>query len=148
MSNTPDQTPTAQAAGSGTPPSEMFEDAFMSPCSGIRRSCECGREFYDLSEGDSTNWERGEWADLTARDDGDRVIGFPHSVGVYVISDREYVVGCPCNAGGPAERWILENADNIARYLNERAKALRAKADRIEVQNTKASDGREGSDAD
>lgn len=94
---------------------ENFKRAFSSNCSGCRRVCRCGREFYDFEN--HWDWEQGEIEKLDA---DKNATGLPNSVGTVRFQGREYVADCDCwhqEAEGLVA-FVDFNASQIARYLN------------------------------
>lgn len=116
------------------PCSKLFEKIFDSHTGGCRRECVCGRTHFDISS-NGWDWNKGELEELQdkAKKDSDRYVTQDGSVGTMAINDVEIVYGCPCNNAKDYENFILRHADQIKEYLNERAKILRAEADRIEM---------------
>lgn len=103
-----------------------FERAFTSGTSGIRRTCNCGREFYDSEE--RIGWETGELEEL--RNDPEAT-GLEHPVGSLVIGNIEYVDACDC--WHPRARnivaWITEHRREIGAFYKLEAADLKALSD-------------------
>ena len=118
--------------------SELFEDIFRSNNGGCLRICVCGRINFDSSD-NGWDWDQGELEELekNQKNNPDKYIEHDGSVGTMVVSGNEIVCGCICEHAKKSEDFILENAENIAEYLNKKAKRLKEKAERIEVINAK-----------
>lgn len=56
-------------------------------------------------------------------------------IGCMEVNGTEIVFECPCNSARKYEEFLMNEATNIARYLNKRAKAMRDKANQIEVKD-------------
>lgn len=117
--------------------SELFERGFAENSSGCIRECECGRVTFNPSGG--WTWEKGELEELFAKQDADpdKYRSVNHSVGSMTIDDKEYVLGCPCNAGRQTEDFIIKHARQVAKYLNARAEALERHARTTRVAGVK-----------
>ncbi len=94
---------------------ENFEKAFTNNYSGCRRTCGCGREFWDgYNRGYS--WEDGE---IEALEKNPNATVLEHSVGTIEFEGREYVMDCDC-WHPRAEKlmgFIDGHANEIAKYL-------------------------------
>jgi len=113
--------------------SKLFDDIFASGCGGCERTCACGIHWFDIQDG--WDWEEGELEDLKkkAAEDPEKYKESDGSVGTVEIDDQEIVYGCTCDYAWKYEQFIISHGRQIARYLNERAKALRETAEAIEV---------------
>ena len=119
-------------------PTELFETVFDSCCSGIVRTCACGRTHFDSSD-NMSSWEEGELEGLLkkAQEHPNMYIDCDHSIGTMNINGVEVVYDCKCDIAQKYENFILNNAKQIAQYLNKRAKMLRETANEIEITNEK-----------
>lgn len=119
---------------SDKPPSECFEQAFSDSCSGCVRDCACGRTVFDNAN--QWDWEDGELEHLErmAKSKPERYTAVDYSVATMTIHGEEWVMGCPCNGVRKWQEFLDQHADQAAKYLNERVKQLRAKAEAITVE--------------
>ena len=94
---------------------ELFERAFTSHCSGCRRVCRCGREFFDFEN--SYDWEEGE---LEGLQKNPKTTGLPYAVGTVMLENREFVQDCDCwhERARQIKAFIDGHATQIARYLS------------------------------
>lgn len=113
--------------------SELFSDVFDSKYGGCIRTCECGITHFDTYN--IYDWEEGELEELQqkAKDDPEHYVEIDCAVGTIEIGGIEIVYGCTCNLAKKYEDFILNYAEQLAKYLNKRATMLREKADKIEV---------------
>jgi hypothetical protein len=114
--------------------SELFETIFDSHGGGCRRECACGRTHFDISD-NGWDWEDGELEGLQAKakEQPDKYIEHDGIVGCMEICGAVIVYDCKCGLALAHERFLVVDAERIAKYLNERAKRLREKADKMEV---------------
>jgi hypothetical protein len=112
--------------------SELFADVFDSRCGGARRTCECGRTFFDYT--DSGCFEEGEFEELQAKSiaEPDKYCAVDHTVGTIEIGGVQIVYGCTCELAAKYERFIRANARRIAEYLRGYAAQLHAQADAVD----------------
>ena len=113
--------------------SELFGDVFHSHCGGIVRTCDCGRTHYNAA--DSSFFDEGELEDLVEKTKiyPDKYFATDYTITTMEIGSSEIVCGCVCNL---AQRWeavLIEQGQQIAQYLNSRAKALKEESSAIEV---------------
>lgn len=106
---------------------ENFEQAFRGGVSGLRRTCECGVEYWD-SYNSGYDWEEGEREALEA---DPKAKALDHSVGVVELEGRYYVDGCTCwhKRAEQVIRFLNEHAVAIAEYLTLEKKRKQAEAD-------------------
>ncbi len=57
-----------------------------------------------------------------------------HGETIAWADSREFVMGCPCNGMRPYQDFIDSHAEQIAEYLNARAKQLAEHAEKMKVQ--------------
>ena len=106
--------------------SDAFIEAFRSNCSGIVRTCACGRthyndvdtQFYDDEE------EISEFRKFHAKEP-DKYIPHEEDVGTMNVFGAEIVIGCICDRAAKAERSILTHKYAIASYFELCAEAKR-----------------------
>jgi hypothetical protein len=107
--------------------SEDFERAFSSGCGGCRRTCHCGREYYDF-ENEGYGWEEGELEELNKRADEEpgKVRGLPYSVGTMIVDGSEFVMGCDECAERLTryERFIWNHRRQIIEYLKRKCERI------------------------
>jgi hypothetical protein len=99
---------------------ESFERAFATSHSGCRRSCPCGREFYNPSGG--WTWEEGELAELEANP---KATAVEHSVGTINFDGVEFALDCDCwhERAVRVIRALVHYDEQIAEFLTlERAR--------------------------
>lgn len=103
-----------------------FEQAFSSGTSGIRRTCECGREYYDGEE--RIGWETGELEELQKDPEA---CGLDHPVGSLIIGRVEYVQACSCwhSRARNIVAWLTEHRREIGAFFKLEADDLKAKAE-------------------
>lgn len=92
----------------------MFERAFRDGTAGCRRTCECGKEYYDGVQ--TYDWEEGELERLEA---DTQAVGLDYTPGDITIEGRTYVDACTC-WHKRAERimaFIDGHGHKIASYL-------------------------------
>lgn len=113
--------------------SELFERVFSSHCSGIVRDCCCGRTYFNSSE--DYCFEDGELECLLeqSKKDPEKYIEVDYSIGTMEIDGKEIVIGCKCDIAKKYENFILNHAQLLAKYLNEYAKQLEEKAQKVKV---------------
>ena len=113
--------------------SELFMKVFSSGCSGVVRTCTCGRTVFDST--DFVSYDDGELDDLIDKSyaDPDKYIAVDHSVRTLVINGVEIVDGCKCDVALSYERFIRANAICLAEYLRGYSKLLHEHADAVNV---------------
>jgi hypothetical protein len=102
---------------------ENFLKAFDTHCGGIRRTCECGREFYNYM--DANCFDPGELQDLQA---DPTATGLDYTIDTFLVEGKEYVIDCDCWHGRVATliAWIDAHGRHIAEYLTlEKQRLLR-----------------------
>ena len=108
---------------------ESFAEAFRSNCGGCRRTCECGREFYNPDGG--WTWETGELEGLELR----KATALDYTVTTVGFEGKELVMDCDC--WHPRAKQIMSfldgHADAIAKYLTNEKKRKQSEADRSPV---------------
>jgi hypothetical protein len=106
---------------------ENFERAFTSGGGGCRKTCECGKEFYNPD--DSWDWDDGELDELYADPDA---VSLPHTVGTLIVGGTEYVCDCDCWLPQAVKMmaWLDANAYQIAEYLSLERERKTAEAER------------------
>ena len=94
---------------------EIFERAFSSGGAGCRRTCQCGREFYDWYN--TYDWEEGE---LEALNENPNAEGHDFSIGTLYIEGEEFCECCNCWHGRAEQimKWLDAHARPIAKYLS------------------------------
>jgi len=113
--------------------SDIFREAFNSHTGGICRDCVCGRVHFNSE--DASDFDEGELEELMekAKAQPGKYIERDHTVSTMEINGIEIVNGCACDSAQKYEQLFIREAAQIAEYLNNRASALRAKADAIQV---------------
>jgi len=113
--------------------SELFWETFDSGCGGCVRVCECGITHFDTFN--VYDWEQGELEKYLekAKEDPEKYREHDCSIGTIEIAGYQIVYGCSCDLAKKFEDFIISHAVQIAKYLNERAKLLKHKAEMIEV---------------
>ena len=115
--------------------SDEFINAFHSGTSGCVRECYCGITHFD-NEPDDYDWEEGELENLRLLAvNGENCRVSDGSVRTIIIDNKEIVIGCSCNHAARYESFLIDNAVNIAKFLNARAELLRQKAEQISIKN-------------
>lgn len=98
-----------------------FERAFTTNSGGCRRTCECGREFYNPDH--TWTWEPGE---LDALADDPNANAVDYTVGEVVFEGKEYAN--PCDCWHPRARkiivWLYYHGEGIAQFLSLEKKRL------------------------
>ena len=104
---------------------ESFARAFRSGCGGCRRTCECGREFYDPHN--NWSWEEGELEGLERRN----ATVLDYSVGTVEFEGKEFVEDCDCwhERATKIIGFIDNQSHAIADYLTNEKKRKQAIAD-------------------
>ena len=128
----------------GRQPSEEFEEAFDSPGGGSRRSCECGREYFNGDGG--WDWEEGELKQLRelAQRDPEGYIELDYSCGGMEVAGEFIVFYCPCGRARAYEELFRRSARGIADYLSRRARRIEAEASRVKTEETVNEGGGKG----
>ena len=113
--------------------SPEFEEAFRDGYGGCRRTCDCGRELFDIAN--SYDWEEGELENLTklATEKPEEYVALEYSCSTLTVNGRTFVLGCPCNGARPYEDWINRHDRQLAAYLNKRSKLLEEEAKALKV---------------
>lgn len=110
---------------------DRFARAFATDCGGLRRTCDCGREFYDSMTWGG-GWEEGE---LEKLQEDKKAVDLQHTVGTIEFTGKEYVQDCNCwhaAALGTAQ-WLDTHAHSTALYLNGEKAHLQQVADAASV---------------
>ena len=113
--------------------SDLFSEVFDSHCSGIVRTCSCGKTFYNA---DASNlFDDGEFEDLErkSKQNPDSFIGVNGNVYTMEIDGKQIVYGCSCDTAKRYESFILNHSIKLAQYLKKYAVQLREKADMVDV---------------
>jgi len=94
---------------------ETFISAFRTNMSGCRRTCHCGREYWDGGN-DGYSWEDGE---IEALSNNPNAVELPYTVETIEICGIEYVPDCDCwhRKAYAMLEFIDGNAVAIAQYL-------------------------------
>lgn len=113
------------------PKLENFERAFTSGSSGCRRTCECGREFWD-SYNEGYDWEPGEVEELKNNPNATSVA---YSVSSIILEGKEYPMDCDCwHKRAEQIMGLIDGHDHaIARYLTLEKQRKQAIADKAPV---------------
>ena len=113
--------------------SEMFQTAFGDQSAGCRRDCACGRVHFDGSDSNGWTWDEGELENLRARREQkpEEYFEWDYAVRAMIIDGNYFVMDCPCGYAVKAEKFILQNAEAIKRYLVAWSKEMMAKAEAI-----------------
>jgi len=113
--------------------SEIFEKVFDTRGSGCVRKCACGITYFDGS--DWSAFYEGELEELRrkAQETPDKFVEWNQSVGCMEIGGQSIVYGCNCDTAQKYEQFIVNYSEQLAKYLNMRAAALRRKAGMIGV---------------
>lgn len=109
---------------------ETFITGFSMNSSGCRRTCHCGREFFDGAN-DGWTWEDGELEHLRES----KATELPYSVEGILLEGREYVSDCDCwrKRGRQIKAFLDHNAHGICRYFEEEKKRKQREADSAPV---------------
>ena len=93
---------------------ESFTDAFDENTGSCRRTCACGREFFDGYN--NYDWCEGEIEKLR-EDPNATELG--HSVGAIDLEGRSYMLDCECwhERAKRIINWLDANAEQVAAYL-------------------------------
>lgn len=110
---------------------ESFEKAFRGGINGLRRTCECGVEYWD-SYNSGYDWDEGE---REALEDDPTKIPVSYAVGIIEFEGRTYVDACTCwhERAKRIASWIDSHAEAIAEYLSLEKKRKQNEADRSPV---------------
>lgn len=94
---------------------ENFERAFSNGMSGCRRTCDCGKEYYDGVN--SYDWDEGE---LEGLEKDPAAIGLDHPCGDMGFEGREFVDACTCwhERAKQLMKFLDNHAYKIAEYLS------------------------------
>lgn len=105
---------------------DLFERAFSSGDNGCRRTCACGRVFYDIEN--HWDWEDGEMEALQANKDA---TAMPHACGGVILHGAEYAMDCTC--WHPMAEQLIgiirTNKRRIAKFINLEAEHLKRLAE-------------------
>lgn len=106
---------------------EIFEETFSSRIAGCRRTCQCGRTFYNGS-GD-WDWNEGEIAALEKSD----ATAVDYAIGGVILQGVEYANACTCwhPIAKRAIGFIVGHDRQIADFLNKRRERTIAAANRV-----------------
>ena len=111
--------------------SKIFEEAFRSFLHGCVGECSCGKVYYDASD-NYYNWEDGEFERLEKDPNS---YPLPYAVTSIMIGGEEIVPDCDCGKLKKYEDFIIHHAEQIAKYLNMRSKALSKESASIKVRD-------------
>lgn len=105
---------------------ESFERGFTERVSGCRRTCDCGREFYDAFNR-GYDWDDGELESLQA---DAKVTGLDYSVGTLYFEGRHCVLDCECwkGRGNRIAAFLIEHREEIGRFFDEERKRHESEA--------------------
>lgn len=94
---------------------EIFEEAFKDNCVGCRRTCKCGKTYFN----DEAGWDFDP-GEIEALRTDKNATSIPHSVGTLTFSGSEYVRDCKCwiSEAEKIANWIDMHGNQIAEYLN------------------------------
>ena len=105
---------------------ENFEKSFTDPCGGFRRTCKCGKIYYNPDQ--SWTIEEGELEELQANPDAFAV---DYTVGTVEFEGN--IFANPCNCWHPRAmqiiRFIDGHKEGIAKFLTLEKKRLQEAAD-------------------
>lgn len=108
---------------------EVFEQAWSANMSSCRRTCRCGKVYWDGANS-GYSWEPGEveelHKDLNAKE-------LPHSVSILHIEGTEFVADCDCwvPRAEAIWDWIENNGHAIATMINLKKRKATLDADRM-----------------
>lgn len=107
---------------------ESFAESFRSD-GGCRRTCECGRVFYN--PGGGWTWETGELEELELI----KATAIDHTVTTVEFEGKEFVIDCDCwhLRAKQIMGFIDSHAHSIVKYLVNEKKRKQAEADRSPV---------------
>jgi len=112
--------------------SEIFEKAFGSMGAGCRRTCACGKTYYNPDM--TWDWEEDE---LETLEKDQNAYAFDYAVGGMEIGGEFLVFDCDCGKAEKYENFIIGHEQQLAEYLNARAKELEKEAEAIKVRLSK-----------
>lgn len=97
---------------------ELFERAFSNMCGGCRRTCECGRVFFDKSNNGCT-WNDGELEQL---ENDPNATGLGYAVSTMTVEGRTFVMDCNCwvERAKAIAKWLDGNGHGICNWFNLR----------------------------
>jgi hypothetical protein len=106
---------------------EIFEEAFSSLCSGARRTCACGKTFYNGSG--HWDWDDGEIEEL----EKNGATPVDYSIGGVIFQGVEYANACTCwhPMATKAIGFIIQHDRQIADFLNKRRERTIAQANYV-----------------
>jgi hypothetical protein len=106
---------------------ENFERAFRMGTAGCRRTCNCGKEYFDNANG-GYSWEEGELERLLA---SKTAVALGYAPGDMMFEGREYVDACDCwhKRAEQIMGFLDGHAQKIAEYLTLEKKRKQAIAD-------------------
>ena len=111
---------------------DLFERAFSANIISCRRSCACGRVFWD-GENSGYSWEDGEVEALEKDPNATRL---PYAVSILSIEGREVVADCNCwlDRAKALTRILDLNGEQFTKWYNLRKKeAIAQAANMVEV---------------
>ena len=104
----------------------LFERAFSSGSNGCRRTCNCGRVFYDIEN--HWDWEEGELESLQADKEATPVT---HACGSVIFNNAEFAMDCTCwhKMAQQMINIIRNDKRRIANFINFEADHIKAMAE-------------------
>jgi hypothetical protein len=107
---------------------DSFEQAFDPGWGGCRRTCACGKTYYNPTG--CWDWEEGE---LEALEKDPMTTGCDYAIGVVVIEGVEYANACNCwhPKATKIATWLDNHASFIAKYFAFEKQRLQQMADEI-----------------
>ncbi len=107
---------------------ELFERSFASGSGGCRRTCNCGREFYD--DFNPYDWEEGE---LEALRKDPKATCLDWSVSDLDFAGKSYVMDCDCwhNSAKQIMHFLDKHGDKIANYFANKKAQKQAEANAV-----------------
>lgn len=105
---------------------ETFERGFSTLSAGCRRTCVCGREFYN--PGGGWDFEDGELEEL---ENDPKATALEWAAGAIYLEGGEYAMDCDCwrERASIVVAWIKRHDREIASFLTEEKKKLTRAAD-------------------
>lgn len=118
--------------------SNIFIEAFDSRGAGCERTCACGKVYFDGINESQWDWAEGELETLRcyAKLHPDEYFEVDGAIGTLVIDGKSIVIGCSCDLAERYERFIVQNSEKLAKYLNKRVEELKSEAERTAVQES------------
>lgn len=107
---------------------ELFERAFSAHASSCRRTCKCGKEFYDAAN--SYSWEDGE---LERLEEDPKATSLPYAVSIICFEGADYVADCDCwvERAKKIAAWLEAHDVQVATWLNTRKGVAWARAEQM-----------------